>query len=232
MGWNAQPTRAGDIRQLSACRSQTGSARKAPASRSPWPASTAGGSTSRPVRSAARSRRWTRTLAYMQRAQGLRQKAERSSRRCSSVLADMDDRAAGRAHIACTRAAASSTARTPTRRKRCAMAEALRHRCRLRGRQSGAAAPSAATAICPNTASRRSCAIFACTRSSKAPTKSCAPIMARGLDRPLRQQRIRRTDHDDDCIHRPRQHGQPDGGQPGQGRARGVRASTSLPASC
>ena len=52
--------------------------------------------------------------------------------------------------------------------------QALRHRHRLQRRQRRAAAASAATAICTTTASRSWCATCASTRSSKAPTRSCA----------------------------------------------------------
>ena len=57
MGWNAQPTRAVDFRGRARAGRQPARRRRATASRSRWPGSTAAGSTSPPVRSAARKPR-------------------------------------------------------------------------------------------------------------------------------------------------------------------------------
>ena len=60
MGWHMQPTRQVIFDGLPRAGRRTGSATKATASASPWPGSTAAGSTSPPARSAARSPRSTR----------------------------------------------------------------------------------------------------------------------------------------------------------------------------
>ena len=171
MGWNAQPTRAGDLRGLPRARREPARRRRASASRSPWPASTAGGSTSAPARSAARRRRSTRRCLH-ERAQGVRQ-AHRRFPGAAVRARRHGDRAGSGAHLPVARGRRA-------RRQGARRDAALRHGQALRAPMSASRSPTtrcsctAATAISPITASRRSCATCACTRSSKAPTRSCA----------------------------------------------------------
>ena len=65
MGWRAQPTRQVILEGVRVPARPIWSASKGAASRSRWPGSTAGGSTSAPVRSAAGNRRSTRRLLHM-----------------------------------------------------------------------------------------------------------------------------------------------------------------------
>ena len=88
-------------------------------------------------------------------------------------LADMETELQA-ARIFLYAAAVEARPQGARRRQMVGDGQALRHRRRLQGRQRRAAAASAATAICTTTASRSWCATCASTRSSKAPTRSCA----------------------------------------------------------
>ena len=106
---------------------------------SPWPGSTAGGSTSPPARSAARRRRSTRRSPTCASA---RPSARRSSdfQALQFRLADMATELRGRAHLPVARRRRQLDAKAPGRDAALRHGQALRHRRRLRGRQRGAAA--------------------------------------------------------------------------------------------
>ena len=83
------------------------------------------------------------------------------------------DRARGRAADGAPRRASRSSDRRARRDAACRDGQAPRDRCRLRGRSTAACNCTAATAICATIRSSACCATCACTRSSKAPTRSC-----------------------------------------------------------
>ena len=172
MGWNAQPTRQvifEDVRvpgRPTACRTRASDFKHRHGR-----ASTAAGSTSPPVRSAARRRRSTRRWP-------MRTSARRSASASRIPGAAVQARRHGdrtrrpRARFL-WRAASALDAKAPDATKLCAMAKRF-------ATDTGFDVANDALQIhggygyLPITASRRSCATCACTRSSKAPTRSCA----------------------------------------------------------
>ena len=172
MGWNAQPTRAGDLRG------------RARAGRQP---ARCGGRRLQDRHGRARrradqyrrllarrraGRRWTRPLAYMSERKAFGKRARSTSRRCSSALADMaTELEAPRSLL--WRAAAALDAKAPEATQLCAMAKRF-------ATDAGFEVANAALQLhggygyLPTTASRRSCATCASTRSSRARTRSCA----------------------------------------------------------
>ena len=172
MGWNAQPTRQVILGGRARRRRGDRWAPRATASRSRWPGSTAGGSISAPARSAAARRRSPR-----------RSPMRSSARRSAVAIADFQATQFRLADIATSLEAArtllwraAERARRPCARRDAALrdGQARRHRRRVRRGQRRAASVRRLRLSRANTASRRSCAICACIRFSKAPTKSCA----------------------------------------------------------
>ena len=168
--------RAADARRSifedAACRRPTCIGPKARASASPWPASMAAGSTSPRARSAARRRRSTRRWPTCATASSSAQ-AIADFQALQFKLADMETELAGGAHLALCAPPPRSTARRRTRPS-LRDGQALCHRHRLRGRQRGAAAARRLRLSARLRHREASSATFASTRSSKAPTRSCA----------------------------------------------------------
>ena len=122
MGWNAQPTRAGDLRGRARAGREPARRGGRSASRSRWPGSTAAGSTSRPARSAARRPRSTRRVAYLEE----RKAFGKPSRRIPGAAVPArrhGDRTRGRAHLPVARGGGARRKATPTRPMLCAMAK-------------------------------------------------------------------------------------------------------------
>ena len=121
-----------------------------------------------------------KALRLHARAQGLRQARSQTSRRCSSGSPTWRPSWRPPARLL-WRAAAALDAKAPDAHAALRHGQALRHRCRLRRRQRRAAAARRLRLPRRLRRSRRSCATCGCTRSWKAPTRSCGVIIARSM---------------------------------------------------
>ena len=121
MGWNAQPTRQVICEDCRMSRRQPARRGGRGVSRSPWPGSTAGGSTSPPVRSAARQAALDKALAYMRRAQAFGKRLD-EFQALQFRLADMATELEA-ARTLLWRAASALDAKAPDATALCAMAK-------------------------------------------------------------------------------------------------------------
>ena len=169
LGWKSQPTAMVMFENCRVPADKSDRQRRATASRSRWPGSTAAGSTSRPARSAARNSASTAPSSTCASAS--------SSARGLSDFQALRFRIADyateleAARLMVRRAAVAVGAGEPGGDAARRDGQAACHRRRLRGRSTAACNCTAATAICATIRSSACCATCACTRFSKAPTR-------------------------------------------------------------